>query len=97
MKSKEQGTMSYLDDALKSDELFYSLERIASDDGKEIKDYTLLEVLSEARYVLSCFYEGGHVNNEWLNSDDIYEKREAIKEVKTLKSFINKYEKAISL
>ena len=97
MKSKEQGTMSYLDDALKSDELFYSLERIASDDGKEIKDYTLREVLSEARYVLSCFYEGGHVNNEWLNSDDIYEKREAIKEVKTLKSFINKYEKAISL
>jgi hypothetical protein len=86
--------MSYLDDALKSDELFYSLERIASDDGKEIKDYTLREVLSEARYVLSCFYEGGHVNNEWLNSDDIEERREALKEVKALKSFINKYERA---
>ena len=86
--------MSYLNNALKSDELFYSLERIASDDGKEIKDYTLLEVLSEARYVLSCFYEGGHVNNEWLNSDDIYEKRMALKEVKALRSFINKYKGA---
>ena len=90
----ERETMSYLDDALKSDELFYSLERIASDDGKEIKDYTLRELLSEARYVLSCFSEGGLVNNEWLHSDDTDEKREALKEVKALKSFINKYERA---
>ena len=90
----ERETMSYLDDALKSDELFYSLERIASDDGKAIKNYTLREVLLEARYVLSCFYEGGHVNNEWLHSDDTDEKREALKEVKALRSFINKYERA---
>jgi hypothetical protein len=87
----ERETMSYLDDALKSDELFFSLETIASDDGKAIKDYTLREVLLEARYVLSCFYEGGHVNNEWLNSDDIEERKEALREVKALRSFINKY------
>jgi hypothetical protein len=86
--------MSYLKDAFKSDELYISLETIATDDGKAIKDYTLREVLSEARYILSCFYEGGHMNNEWLNSDDIKEKREALKEVKALKSFINKYERA---
>ena len=90
----ERETMSYLKDALKSNELSINLDNISTDDGKEIKDYTLREVLSEARYVLSCFYEGGHVNNEWLHSDDTDEKREALKEVKALKSFINKYERA---
>ena len=85
--------MNYLKDAFKSDELYISLETIATDDGKDIKDYTLQEVLNEARYVLSCFYEGGHCNNDWLNSDDKNERKGALKEVKALKSFINKYER----
>lgn len=86
--------MSYIKDALKSNELAISLENISTDDNKAISDYTLKEVLAECRYVLSCFYESGHVNYDWLNSDDKNQKREALKEIKALKSFIKKYERA---
>jgi hypothetical protein len=79
-------------DAFKSYELYYSMQNISTDDGKEIEDYTPQEIIAEARYVLSCFYEGGHLNNEWLNSDNKDERRDALKEVKALKSFIKKYE-----
>jgi hypothetical protein len=82
----------FLKDALKSLELYYSLQNISTDDGKEIKDYTPQEVIAEARYVLSCFYEGGHLNNEWLNSDNKDERRDALNEVKALKAFIKKHE-----
>ena len=83
---------NFLKDAFKSHELHFSLDNISTDDGKEIEDYTPQEVIAEARYVLSCFYESGHVNNEWLNSDNKDERRDALKEVKALKSFIKKYE-----
>jgi hypothetical protein len=79
-------------DAFKSYELWFSMQNISTDDGKEIEDYTPQEVIAEARYVLSCFYEGGHLNNEWLNSDNKDERRDALNEVKALKAFIKKYE-----
>ena len=79
-------------DAFKSYELWFSMQNISTDDGKEIEDHTPQEVIAEARYVLSCFYEGGHLNNEWLNSDNKDERRDALNEVKALKSFIKKYE-----
>ena len=82
----------FLKDALKSLELYYSLQNISTDDGKEIEDYAPQEVIAEARYVLSCFYEDGHVNNEWLNSDNKDERRDAQQEVRALKSFIKKYQ-----
>ena len=83
---------NFLKDAFKSYELHYSLDNISTDDGKEIADYTPQEILSEAYYVLSCFYEGGHSNNEWLNSDNKDERRDAQQEVRALKSFIKKYQ-----
>ncbi len=79
-------------DAFKSYELWFSMQNISTDDGKEIEDYTPQEIIAEARYVLSCFYEGGHLNNEWLNSDNKDERRDALNEVKALKLFIKKYE-----
>lgn len=87
----ERGYMSFLKDALKSNELSISLDNISTDDNKDIKDYTLQEVLSEARYVLSCFYENGHVNNDWLNSDIKEDRKDALKEVRVLKQFIKKW------
>jgi len=81
----------FLKDALKSLELYYSMQNISTDDGKEIEDYTPQEVIAEARYVLSCFYEGGHLNNEWLNSDNKDERKDAQREVRALKSFIKKH------
>jgi hypothetical protein len=81
----------FLKDALKSLELYYSMQNISTDDGKEIEDYTPQEVIAEARYVLSCFYEGGPLNNEWLNSDNKDERKDAQREVRALKSFIKKH------
>jgi hypothetical protein len=86
---------NFLKDAFKSYELHFSLDNISTDDGKEIEDYTPQEVIAEARYVLSCFYEGGHLNNEWLNSDNKDERRDALNEVKALKAFIKKHEVAL--
>ena len=82
----------FLRDAFKSNELYYSMQNISTDDGKEIKDYTPQEIIAEARYVLSCFYESGHSFNEWLNSDNEEERQGALKEVKALKSFIKSHE-----
>jgi hypothetical protein len=79
-------------DAFKSYELWFSMQNISTDDGKEIKDYTPQEIIAEARYVLSCFYEGGHLNNEWLNSDIKEDRKNAQQEVRALKAFIKKYE-----
>jgi hypothetical protein len=81
-------------DALKSDELANSLENISTDDKCEISDYTDDELVHEAKYVLSCFYESGHINNSALL--DEYEEglvKWAKKEIKTLKNFIKKYDK----
>ena len=89
--------MSFLNDAFKSYELHDSLDRISSDDGKAIEDYTMQQVLSEAYYVLSCFYEDGHVNNDLLNSDIKDERQQALKEIKVLKSFIKKYQGNLTL
>jgi len=83
---------NFLKDALNSLELYYSMQNISTDDGKEIEDYTPQEIIAEARYVLSCFYEGGHLNNEWLNSHIKEDRKSAQQEVKALKSFIKKYE-----
>ena len=89
--------MSFLNDAFKSYELHDSLDRISTDDGKAVEDYTMQQVLSEAYYVLSCFYEDGHVNNDLLNSDIKDERQQALKEIKVLKSFIKKYQGNLTL
>lgn len=83
-------------DIKKSGELMYSLENISTDDKCEITDYTNDELIHEAKYVLSCFYEGGHINNEALigeNEDDEYNRAWALREVGALKNLIKKWEK----
>ena len=85
---------TYIKDAMAISELAYSLENISHDDKKEIEDYTQQEVAAEARYVLSCFYEGGHQNNDALmgdNEDDPYNRAWAMDEVKQLKRYIKKW------
>ena len=83
-------------DIQKSRELMYSLENISSDDGCEIIDYTNEELVHEAKYVLSCFYEAGHINNFALmgeDEDDECNRAWALSEVKTLKRIIKKWGK----
>ena len=85
---------NYLSDALKISELNSSLERISSDDNREIESYTQREVWYEAKWVLSEFFEGGHSSNDALNGESgIEAKKEAQKEVRYLKAFIKKYSK----
>ena len=79
----------YLATALKIDELAYSLGNWAIDEKRPIESFTDDEILSEAEYVLSCFYEERHVNNESLIGDDGPEQKNwAICEVKKLKKLI---------
>lgn len=83
-------------DITKSSELMNSLENISTDDKCEITDYTNEELIHEAKYVLSCFYESGHINNFALmgeDEDDMYNRAWALDEVSALKKLIKKWEK----
>jgi len=80
----------YLKAALKIGELEYTLQNISADDSRDIESYTQEEVVHEAEYVLSCFLEDGHINNDWLNGDD-GDPAEARQQVKALRVFIKKY------
>jgi len=82
--------------ALAIDELAYDLENISTDDKKQIEDYTDLEIVKEAEYVLSTFYESGHINGDALagefdHTDDPHGRKWARGEVRKLKAFIKKY------
>ena len=84
-----------LKDIYWSDELINSLENISTDDKCEISDYTDDELVHEAKYVLSCFYEAGHINNDALvgeHEDGVYNRNWALGEVKALKKLIAKYQ-----
>ena len=83
-----------LKDIQKSSELMYTLENISTDDKCEISDYPDDVLVHEAKYVLSCFYEGGHMNNDALigeNEDDLCNRAWALGEVRALKRIIKKH------
>jgi hypothetical protein len=79
------------EEAKKIHELGVSLENISNDDGKEITDYTQAEIVDEARYVLSTFFEGGHCNNDDLTGKDKELRSSAKRQVAQLKRLIKKY------
>lgn len=60
----------YLTDAMKCEELHEALYRIADDDKRAVESYTLQEVIEEAKYVESCYREGGHSFNDDLHDRD---------------------------
>jgi len=79
-----------LQKALKIRELEVSLQNIAADDKRKLESYTDAEILSEAKYVLSCFFEGGHQSNDELICEygDKAAQREAKKQVAALKRLL---------
>jgi hypothetical protein len=81
----------YLTDAMKCAELDESLRRIASDDKRVVESYTLQEVLEEAKYVESCYTEGGHSFNDELHNSDSKIRMRAWAELRKLRTFIKKY------
>jgi hypothetical protein len=82
----------YVDDALAIPELTFDLENISMDDKKSISDYTQKEIVHEAEWVLSNFYESGHSLNESLRGDHGPSAKAIAKtQVSQLKAYIKKY------
>jgi hypothetical protein len=89
------------------DELVVTLENISADDKRPLESYSVEEVISEAKYVLSTFFEAGHINGDTLAGeyeDNIDEFKPATptamgtqawarSEVRKLKALIAKYGK----
>lgn len=80
--------------AFKIRELHQSLLNISQDDNKEIEDYTDSEIVNEAKYVLSTYFENGHINNDMFNGEyGAVAEREATQDIRKMKVLIAKYEK----
>ena len=79
-------------------EMQYAFECICEDDsksqGREVtpEDYSDEELVSEAEYRLSTYFEDGHVNNDEMRmGDDPESNKIAQKDIRMLKAFIKKY------
>lgn len=79
-----------LQKALNIRELEVTLKNISLDDKRAIESYTDEEILEEARYVLSTFFEGGHQNNDDLICEygDKAAQREAKQQVAALRKMV---------
>jgi len=83
---------SVLEKAMKIHELWCVLENRAHDDRRLIKSYTIAETVHETEYVLSCFYESGHLLNESLNGTwGKEEQKDCKKQVRLLKQLIKEH------
>lgn len=81
-------------DAMKIDELAYTLNNISTDDKKAVADYAAFEVIEEAKYVLDLFINPsqGHINHDALIGEEGPDQQKwASKQVRQLRSFIKKY------
>ena len=78
--------------ALDIPEMIFAFETICEDDKKEPSDYTDEEIVSEAEYRLSTYFEDGHINSDEMRlGDDREANKIARKDIKMLKAFIKKY------
>jgi len=85
-------------------EMQFAFECICADDsksqGREVtpEDYSDDELVSEAEYRLSTYFEDGHVNNDEMRMGDEPESNKiAQKDIKMLKAFIKKYKTTDSM
>ena len=87
---RKRAKKTLLDRALAIDELAESLGRIAQDDKRAVESYTDAEIMAEARYVLSCFNESGHINHDdRLESDDAVLRRDLARQYRALQALVN--------
>ena len=85
-------TAAYLRKANEIQELWVCLENISSDDKRDISSYSAKEVVDEAKYVLSTFFEFGHINNDsYIGEYGEDEYKWALSEVRKLKDFIKRF------
>ena len=93
-KRERKMKRAIIEAALNIDELASTLRNISEDDRKQISDYSDAEIVHEAKYVLSTFFEGGHINNDSLTGEMEHDECNAAwarREVKKLRSLIRKY------
>jgi len=83
--------------AIKIPEMVFAFETICEDDtkpgGKEVtpEDYTDQEIIEEAEYRLSTYFEDGHINDEMRNDDEGVGQKVALKDIRMLIAFLKKY------
>jgi hypothetical protein len=80
-------------DCWSSGELSINIENWLCDANIKLHNLTPEQIVDEAKYVLSTFFESGHSNNDILNCEFPEDRKYAKKEVKALKTFIKKYDK----
>ena len=79
-------TAKLLKKAMAITELVNTLDNVAADDRIKVEHMPDEQIISEAKYVLSLFYEGGTVQSEMLESDDAEERKDARKQIRQLKA-----------
>jgi hypothetical protein len=80
--------------ALDIDELRVDLENISADDKRPLESYSVKEVVSEAEYILSTFFEPGTLNGDSYDGEHSEDEQKwAYGEVRKLRNLIAKYSK----
>ena len=80
--------------ALNIPEMIFAFETICEDDKKEPSDYTDEEIVSEAEYRLSTYFEDGHINNDMRVDDEGVGQKVAVKDIRMLIAFLKKFKTA---
>jgi len=80
-------------DMLKCEELAHVFNnQLCVDDNKTPDEYTDHEIIDEAKYQLSLYYESGTTNNEMFMGEwSKDEQKQAKREVQQIKRFLAKY------
>ena len=75
-------------------EMIFAFECICSDDKKEPSDYSDEEIVSEAEYRLSTYFESGHINDDMRTDDEGVGQKVALKDIRMLIAFLKKFKTA---
>lgn len=82
-------TAKLLKKAMAITELANTLDNISVDDRIPVEQMPDEQIISEAKYVLGLFGEGGTVQSEMLDSDDPDERKDARKQIRQLRAIIS--------
>jgi hypothetical protein len=83
---------NYLSDAMSISELYGNFEAITADDGLKFEDYPVEQYVAEAKWILDCINESGHILNDMLHG--VYtkeEKRDVISQRGKLQRYVKRY------
>lgn len=77
-------------------ELNYEHHTIGTRFSEGTEGWNLRDMVAECDYILSCYYEAGHCNNDMRYSEDMEERKMWMSETGKLKRFIEKYKPYIN-